>query len=743
MTSSCTNSTTLPSGSVARNADAAASPAFGAARGDAARVEVRLERRQVGRRKRDVRQPVVHIGRQPWLEHDRLAPVHAHEQRRAGDARLNDRIAEQLAVEPLRGVHVADLEGDVVQAHDRRARGRLGRDRTHQARAHNNRMRVSNGYLLVRNASRSAISAGETTLSRSVGIDDCGSIAIVLMSPRGDQDRLAGLTQRHGGRRLLRQRPGIGAPVGAFDEIGLVALRDRLVRREHVHQQRQRRTMPDAGQVGAQVAGRAVADLVTRRARLRKHRPAAPGVAAALHRGGVAVDDRGPRLGAIFEQRARRRAQLRIAMHDELALLPEVHRPARDRRRCAARSTSRRSRAGSASSSSMAPERARRRQRRPDAQDEPADRLARHRRQRRQRGHLHRLGLARIDPRLKLRLARRDAAKRRQADRVGASGRIGRRVGGQGHRLGHGSRRVGAVAQLRDAEQAKRRAAHAAVGPLGQREQIGAAAVEQAGACAAHPATHALERRRLPPRVVCAAARHRRNQAGHATGFARGGDGRSGQREKRRMPVGLPCARDAVGRQRRLQVRRGAVRVRPTAPPPASTGRRDARRTTVPARLSTRPSRARPASPATGTARARPVRRRRGRGRRPEASQTRPGAARPAATRSPARRLRCPQAPARRTRSSSRPRPSSVHSACRRPRGDAPWRATRLEQRPDLRRPAIEQQALRRATPPQIVVRQRVDQRRVGRRAQARRRGRLGRSRRARSGRCARDRGQG
>jgi len=37
---------------------------------------------------------------------------------------------------------------------------------------------------VVRKASRSAISAGETTLSRSDGIDDCGSMVIVLMSPR-------------------------------------------------------------------------------------------------------------------------------------------------------------------------------------------------------------------------------------------------------------------------------------------------------------------------------------------------------------------------------------------------------------------------------------------------------------------------------------------------------------------------------------------------------------------------------
>ena len=341
-------------------------------------------------------------------------------------------------------------------------------------------------------------------------------------------------------------------------------------------------------------------------------------------------------------------------------------------------STSRRSRAGSASSSSMAPRARAGRQRRPDAQDEPADRLARHRRERRQRGHLHRLGLARIDPGLKLRLARRHAAQRRQADGVGASGRIGRRVGGQGQRLGHGRRRRRVRRQASRCRAAPaRRGARRRRGPGPARADRRGCRSSRLAPAPRMPAAHALERGRLPPRVARAAASHGRDQAGHATRLARGGDGRPGQREKRRMPVGLPCARDAVGR---------------AAPPPGTPRRgpgpadsaatcihgssRCAKNSCCCAALDSAESRPPSVASNWNCARASCFDDGASQRRRPEARPTRPGAARPGATRSPARRPPCRPAPGRpASRRAGRGRRASTARAGGRS-GEAPLRAT-------------------------------------------------------------------
>ena len=95
----------------------------------------------------------------------------------------DDRIAQQLAVETLRGGDVANLEGHVVEADEGRPRGRLRRRDTRDP-AEDEREKGIRVLPFRQEREQIGHLCGEMTLSRSEGIDDCGSIVICLMSAR-------------------------------------------------------------------------------------------------------------------------------------------------------------------------------------------------------------------------------------------------------------------------------------------------------------------------------------------------------------------------------------------------------------------------------------------------------------------------------------------------------------------------------------------------------------------------------
>ena len=197
----------------------------------------------------------------------------------------------------------------------------------------------------------------------------------------------------------------------------------------------------------------------------------------------------------------------------EVALLPEVHRPALDGARAQGLDEHALARRVGLQQLDGLPERAAWRQRRPDAQDEPANRLARHRRQRRQRGHLHR-------PRARADRPTPETAPRATPRRQAPPGRSRRRGGPhrspdrpQGpapwSRPPTPSGPSPSFAMPSRASDARRTPVS---GPCASASRSARLRVEHTGVGAAHAAAHALERGRLPPRVARRAARHGRDQ---------------------------------------------------------------------------------------------------------------------------------------------------------------------------------------------------------------------------------------
>jgi hypothetical protein len=85
--------------------------------------------------------------------------------------------------------------------------------------------------------------------------------------------------------------------------------------------------MADSRQVGTDVGRGAAAEVVARRADLREDLLSARRVATMLDGRRVAVHDRGAPFGRVLEDHARRRANSRVVVHDQVAFLPKAERP--------------------------------------------------------------------------------------------------------------------------------------------------------------------------------------------------------------------------------------------------------------------------------------------------------------------------------------------------------------------------------------------------------------------------------